>query len=70
MRLRKQASVVGARPPRASEVIAHAGSPQATTQSNGARSLSTLTAKPCVDTPRERCTPIEAILRSSTHTPV
>jgi peptidoglycan hydrolase CwlO-like protein len=52
------------------EVIATDGSPQATTHVNGARSLVTLTAKPCVDTPRERCTPIEAILRSSTHTPV
>ena len=31
---------------------------------------STLTAKPCVVTPRCTCTPIEAILRSCTHTPV
>jgi hypothetical protein len=46
------------------------GSPQATTQVNGARSLVTLTAKPCAETPREMCTPIEAILRSSTQTPV
>ena len=48
----------------ASEVIVTSGSPQATTQENGSRSLSTLTAKPWVVTPRETCTPIEAILRS------
>ena len=46
------------------------GSPQATTHRNGSSSLFTLTANPCVLTPRETCRPIEAILRSSTHTPV
>ncbi len=50
---------------RASEVICTSGRPQATTQENGSRSFSTLTAKPCVVTPRETCTPIEAILRSA-----
>ena len=54
----------------ASEVMRTPGSPQATTWWNGSTSLSTLTAKPCALTPRERWTPIEAILRSSTHTPV
>ena len=44
--------------------------PHGTTHSNGWRSLSTLMAKPCVVTPRETWTPIEPILRSSTHTPV
>ena len=29
-----------------------------------------MTAKPCMDTRRETWMPIEAILRSSTHTPV
>ena len=52
------------------EVICTSGSPHATTQENGSSSFSTLTAKPCVAMPRETCTPIEAILRSSTHTPV
>ena len=54
---------------RAIEVIATPASPQGTIQENGSRSLSTLTAKPCVATPRETCTPIEAILRSPTQTP-
>ena len=49
---------------RAIEVMLTSGSPQATTHENGSRSLSTLTAKPWVVTPRETCTPIEAILRS------
>ena len=48
----------------------HPGRPQATTHENGCRSFSTLTAKPWVVTPRATCTPIEAILRSPTHTPV
>ena len=72
MRLRMQLMPV-ARPgasSRCNEVIATSGSPQATTQENGSRSFSTLTAKPCVVMPRETCTPIEAILRSCTHTPV
>ena len=46
------------------------GRPQGTTHSKGCRSLSTLTAKPCVVTSRERCTPIEAILRSAVQTPM
>ena len=37
--------------------------PQGTIHSNGWRSLSTFTAKPCVVTPRRTCTPIEPILR-------
>src|ERR1700683_2281030 len=45
----------------ASEVMATSGSPQATTQAKGSRSLWTLTANPCVVTPRETCKPIEAI---------
>ena len=55
---------------RAIEVIATSGSPQATTQEKGSRSFSTFTAKPWVEIPRETCTPIEAILRGPTHTPV
>jgi hypothetical protein len=55
---------------RAIEVIVTSGSPQAITHENGARSTSTLTANPCVEIPRETCTPIEAIFRSCTHTPV
>ena len=31
--------------------------------------MSTLTAKPCAETPCEMCTPTDAILRSPTHTP-
>ena len=58
------------KPSCATEVIRTSGSPQATTHVNGARSLVTLSAKPCMETPRETCTPIEAILRSCTHTPV
>ncbi len=57
-------------PSACSEVIRTSGSPQAITSLNGARSLSTLTAKPCIDTRRDTWMPIEAILRSSTHTPV
>ncbi|MBV9943874.1 MAG: hypothetical protein JO262_17230 [Solirubrobacterales bacterium] len=53
-----------------SEVIRTPSRPQGTIQLKGSRSSSTLTANPCVLTPRDRCTPIEAILRSSTHTPV
>jgi hypothetical protein len=52
------------------EVIRTPSSPHGTIHPNGCRSFWTLTANPCVVTPRERCTPIEAILRSSTHTPV
>ena len=59
-----------ARSPRATDVICTPSSPHGTTQPNGARSLSTLIAKPCVVTPRETCTPIEAILRSPAQTPV
>src|ERR1700722_10796062 len=55
---------------RASEVMVTSGRPQATTQEKGSRSLWTLTAKPCVVTPRATCTPMDAILRSCTHTPV
>ena len=52
------------------EVIRTPSSPHGTIQENGCRSFSTLTAKPWVLTPRATCTPIEAIFRSSTHTPV
>jgi hypothetical protein len=68
MRLRKQAMPL-ATPSARSEVICTSGRPQATTQPNGARSFSTLTAKPWALTPCEMCTPTEAILRSPTHTP-
>ena len=44
--------------------------PHGTIQRNGSRSLSALTAKPCVVTRRETCTPIDAILRPPVHTPV
>ena len=71
MRLRKQA-MPSPEPSvsTASDVICTSGRPQATTQPKGSRSFSTLTAKPCVEMPREMCTPSEAILRSSTQTPV
>ena len=62
--------VAAARVSLVTDVMRTSGSPQATTQLNGCRSLSTLTAKPWVVTPRETCRPIEAILRSSIHTPV
>jgi hypothetical protein len=53
------------------EVICTSGRPQATTQVNGSSDrASTLAAKPCVVTPRETCTPIDASLRFSTQTPV
>ena len=52
------------------EVIETSGRPQETTQEKGSRSFSTLTAKPWVEMPRETCTPIEAIFRGPTHTPV
>ena len=52
------------------DVIRTPSRPHGTTHSNGCRSLSTLTAKPWVVTPRETWMPIEAILRSSTQTPV
>ena len=52
-----------------SEVMVTSGSPQATTEVNGARSFSTLTAKPWAETPWEMWMPTEAILRSPTHTP-
>ena len=52
------------------EVMRTPSRPHGTTHSNGCRSLSTLIAKPWVVTPRETWTPIEPILRSSTHTPV
>ena len=62
---------LGVRPvSRSNEVIATPSSPHGTIHENGSRSFSTLTANPWVDTPRERCTPIDAILRSSTQTPV
>ena len=69
IRLRKQARPSG-EPSSATDVIETDGSPHATTQVNGARSLVTLTAKPCAETPRETWIPIEAILRSPAHTPV
>jgi hypothetical protein len=52
------------------EVMRTPSSPQGTIQLNGWRSFSTFTANPCVVTPRATCTPIDAIFRSSTHTPV
>ena len=52
------------------DVIRAPGTPQAETQSNGARSLSTLTAKPCIVTWRETWIPIEAIFASPAQTPV
>ncbi len=71
MRRRKQGRTSPLRPlSRSSEVIRTPSSPQGTTHSNGCRSFWTLTANPCVVTPFETCTPIEAILRSPTHTPV
>ena len=53
-----------------SDVICTPSSPHGTIQLNGSRSLSTFTANPCIETPRERWTPIDAILRSPTQTPV
>ena len=44
--------------------------PQGTIHSNGWRSLSTLTASPCVDTPPDTRTPIDAIFESPAQTPV
>ena len=55
---------------RSSEVMVTPSSPHGTIQENGSRSFSTLTANPWMLTPRDRCTPIDAIFRSSTHTPV
>ena len=46
------------------------GSPHAMTRVNGSRSLSTLTANPCIETRRATWMPIDAILRSATQTPV
>ena len=54
----------------ATEVMRTSGRPHAVTWWNGSTSLSTLIAKPCALTPLERWTPIDAILRSSTQTPV
>ncbi len=70
MRVRKRSIETSPSSSAAIEVIATSGSPQATTHEKGSRSLSTLIANPCVETPRETWTPSEAILRSSTHTPV
>src|SRR5829696_6244542 len=70
IRLRKQ----GRRPARplsrATDVIRTWSIPHGTIHSNGWRSLSTFTARPCVVTPPETRTPIEAILESPAHTPV
>src|SRR6185437_5927345 len=52
------------------ELICAPSIPHGTTHSNGWRSLSTFTAKPCVVTPRDTCTPIEPILPFGAHTPV
>jgi hypothetical protein len=61
----------GVRPvSRSNDVIATPSSPHGTIHEKGCRSFSTLTANPCMLTPRDRCTPIDAIFRSSTHTPV
>ena len=69
-RLRKHGSPPVRPVSSAIDVIRTPGSPHAVTWWNGSTSLSTLIANPCVLTPRETWTPIEAILRSSTHTPV
>jgi hypothetical protein len=53
-----------------SDVISTPSSPHGTIQPNGCRSFSMFTAKPWVVTPRATCTPIEAIFRFSTQTPV
>ncbi len=55
---------------RLSEVIETPSIPHGTTHSNGCRSLLTLTASPCVVTPRLTWSPIEPILRVPTQTPV
>ena len=60
---------------RQSEVIRQPSMPQGTTHSNGCRSLLTLTANPCVVTPRLTCTPMEPTFLPSggsppTQTPV
>jgi hypothetical protein len=68
-RLRKQPTP-SSTPSARSDVIRTSGSPQAITEPNGDRSLSTLTAKPCMLTRRDTWIPIDAILRSSTHTQV
>ena len=49
----------------ATEVIRAASIPHGTTQSNGCRSLLTLTARPWVETPRLTWIPIEPIFRAS-----
>src|SRR3954462_501483 len=71
IRLRKHGRY-GGRPEAstATEVIATSGRPHGTIHPNGSSELSTLTAKPCFATPCETCSPIDASLRSSTHTPV
>ncbi len=52
------------------EVMRTWSMPQGTIHSKGVRSLSTLTARPCVETPPETRTPIEAILASPAQMPV
>ena len=70
MRLRKQGSERLRPVSFATEVIRTWSMPHGTIHSNGRRSLSTFTASPCVVTPPDTRTPIEAIFASSAHTPV
>src|SRR5689334_6539120 len=53
-----------------SDVMRTAGMPHGTMRSKYRRSVETLSAKPCHVTQSRACTPIDAILRSSIHTPV
>src|ERR671910_110711 len=69
-RLRKHGSE-GCRPVSLDTEVMRAWSiPQGTIQSNGWRSLSTFTARPCVETRADSRTPMEPIFESPTHTPV
>jgi hypothetical protein len=51
-------------------VMATPAMPQGVICRNGARSPQTLSANPCIETQCRTPTPIEAILRSTTHVPV
>ena len=70
IRLRKQGNERSRPVSRATEVIRTWSIPQGTIHSKGVRSLSTFTARPCVDTPPETRTPIEAIFASPAQMPV
>ena len=69
-RLRKQRIAPVRRVSTYRDVIRTPSIPHGTIHSKGWRSHSTFTAKPCVVTPRETCTPIEAILSPPTQIPV